>query len=52
MTITFKCMPYGSLPYDNIDLATRMMVKIFEENPFLPQLPNINATDNLYTRSG
>ena len=51
MKIDFKCLPYGDLPYETIDLATKMMVKLFENVPFLPQLPKIASDESLYQRS-
>ena len=42
MKITFKCLPVGSLPYDNVSYAVKMMMKLFEKSPFLPFLPLVN----------
>ena len=48
MDISLKCLPYGALPYNNIDLTSTMMVKLFSNIPYLPLLPQINPCDNLY----
>ena len=51
MTITTRCIPVGALPYEDIDSATRMAVKLFEKMPFLPFLPKISAEDTIVNRT-
>lgn len=51
MKISYRCMPVGSLPYDNNELATKMLVKLFERIPFLAMLPKASISENLYQRS-
>ncbi len=42
-----KCLPTGSLPYEDNSLAIKMMLKLFEHSPYLPLLPNLSAQDNI-----
>lgn len=51
MKISFKCLPVGSLPYDNISYAVKMMMKLFEKSPFLPLMPMVNPEDTLLNRT-
>ncbi|MCQ2754099.1 MAG: hypothetical protein MJ231_03525 [bacterium] len=49
-----KCLPMGTIPYDNIDYAARMVEKLFEKNPALFLLPKLSEEDNVekYTLKG
>ncbi len=49
--ISFKCLPYGDLPYTDDSLTTKMMVKLFENVPYLAMLPQASAHENLYYRT-
>lgn len=49
--ISFKCLPSGDLPYETNEAATKMMVKLFEEAPYLAMLPNASEKENIYYRS-
>ena len=51
MKIALKSMPYGNLPYDNIEYVTKMMLKLFEDTPYLPFLPKISSADNITNRT-
>lgn len=51
MKFKVRSIPYGSLPYDNIDAVSRMMVKLYEHMPFLPHLPRLNANDTIAFRT-
>ena len=42
-----KCLPTGSLPYEDNTLAIKMMLKLFEHSPYLAMLPNVSAQDNI-----
>lgn len=42
-----KCLPTGSLPYEDDSLATKMMLKLFEHSPYLAFLPNTSPEDNV-----
>lgn len=46
-----KCLPVGSLPYNDEKLATQMMVRLFEDIPYLPIVPVISATDTIISRT-
>ena len=43
-------MPLGALPYTDKAVTTRMMVKLFEGIPYLPQFPIADEHDNLLYR--
>ncbi len=49
--ISFKCLPYGDLPYTDCSLTTKMMLKLFENVPYLAMLPQASAQDNLFYRT-
>ena len=51
MKLTTRCIPLGSLPYDSIEPASKMMVKIYERLPYLPVLPCIAEEDSITTRT-
>lgn len=50
MEIASKCLPVGTVPYDNIKHATMMMAKIFPQIPFLAILPNLSPEDTISKR--
>lgn len=49
--ISFKCLPYGDLPYTDDKLTTKMMVKLFENVPYLAMLPHADEHENLCYRT-
>ena len=49
--ISFKCLPYGDLPYTDNSLTTKMMLKLFENVPYLAMLPLASEKENLYYRT-
>ena len=51
MKLTTRCLPNGKLPYDTIDTATKMMVKLFEKMPFLAELPKLEIEDSIELRT-
>lgn len=46
-----RSIPTGDLPYTDDKSATRMMVKLFEEIPFLANLPNASPDDSIVKRT-
>ena len=42
-----KCLPVGNLPYEDVSLAIKMMLKLYESLPYLAYLPKISNTDNV-----
>lgn len=44
-------MPYGALPYDNIEGATRMQAKLFDQIPYLAFCPTIDPEDTILKRT-
>lgn len=51
MNLSSKFLPYGSLPYENLKFATAAMAKLFQEIPYLPDLPAISANESIRTRT-
>lgn len=51
MKLLTRCFPAGELPYESLEAVTRMMAKLFEKNPYLPTLPNLEAENNLIVRT-
>lgn len=51
MNLATRCIPLGSLPYDNIEAVTRMAAKLFEKMPFVATLPQISEDDTLVNRT-
>ena len=46
-----RCLPIGDLPYETDKAATKMMVKLFEDVPYLPNFPNISPNETLIQRT-
>ncbi len=46
-----RCLPIGDLSYTDDKSATRMMVKLFEDIPFLANLPNASPDDSIIKRT-
>lgn len=46
-----RCLPTGDLSYTDDKSATRMMVKLFEDIPFLANLPNSSPDDSVIKRT-
>ena len=51
MILNFKNLPISSLPYNDINLCKQAMLKLYENIPYLPELPLIDANDNLIQRT-
>jgi len=51
MNLSSKNIPLGSLPYETIDTACRMLAKIYEKMPYLPLLPKIDKDDTIVNRT-
>ncbi len=51
MKLNLKNLPCGSLPYHNTKLCKQMMLRLYENVPFLPYLPKINSEDNIIKRT-
>ena len=47
MELHFKNFPASDLPYNTIETATSVMVKLYENIPFLTLLPNIGGEVSL-----
>ena len=46
--LSFRNLPIGDLPYETNEAATKMMVKLFENIPYLAMLPRVSEKENLY----
>lgn len=51
MEIALKCLPFGSLPYEDLQIGAKMMLKVYEQSPYLACFPNIDPDDNLVNRT-
>ena len=51
MKLANRCVPVGSLPYESVEAATRMLVKFYEKLPFLAFLPKVSEEDNIEHRT-
>ena len=51
MKLNFKNFPVGALPYETESSVTKMMVKIFEDIPYLPNLPIIDKNEEILYRT-
>ena len=51
MNLKLKCLPYGSMPYKDEAHITRVMIKLFEKNPYLPLVPLISEDENILMRT-
>lgn len=47
MKLATRCIPYGVLPYENLESTTRMVTKLFEKTPFIAILPKISPEESL-----
>lgn len=51
MKLHTRCLPLGTLPYEKLDLATRMQAKLFEQMPYLAIYPLIDEEDCIIRRT-
>lgn len=51
MNLNFKNLPVGDLPYEDIQLCKQMMLRLYEKIPFLPELPLMDARDEVCCRT-
>ena len=51
MKLASRCIPVGTLPYESVEAATRMLVKFYDKLPFLAYLPKVSEDDNLVHRT-
>ena len=45
MQLDFRNLPIVNLPYDEVHLCKQMMLRLYENIPFLAELPNIDSND-------
>ena len=51
MNIKMRYLPQGTLPYESVEPATKMMTKLFEKIPYCPFFTKIPSDENLITAS-
>ena len=51
MKFNFNNLPTGNLPYEDIQLCKQMMLRLYENVPFLPELPLMDPNDDIYHRT-
>ena len=51
MNLNFNQLPVGNLPYNDIKLCKQMMLRIFENIPFLPELPLMKSDDDVFHKT-
>lgn len=51
MKLNFKNLPTGNLPYVDIKLCKQMLLRLYENIPFLPELPLLDANDTILNRT-
>ena len=51
MKLYTRCLPFGALPYEAVEAATKMEAKLFEKLPHLAKLPKVDADDNIIKRT-
>ena len=51
MKLNIKNLPIVNLPYENINLCKQMMLKIYENLPFIAELPLIDPLENTLYRT-
>lgn len=47
MRLFLRCLPVGDMPYEDIKFTTKLIVKLFEQCPFLAVMPNASANDSV-----
>ena len=51
MDKSIKYIPFGSLPYEDVNIVAKMIAKLHNDIPYVPILPKINANDNILSRT-
>ena len=51
MNLNFYNLPIGNLPYEDIQLCKQMMLRLYENVPFLPELPLMNPDDDVFHKT-
>ena len=46
-----RCLPVGDLPYDTDKAATKMMVKLYENIPYLANMPVASENESIINRT-
>lgn len=51
MKLATKCLPLGALPYTSVSPAARMIAKLFEKIPYMPEMLVISQEDTVLART-
>jgi len=51
MKLNFRNLPIANLPYEDVLLCKQMMLRLYENIPYLAELPKIDANDNIIHRT-
>ena len=51
MKLSSRCIPNGDLPYEDINIATRTVAKLFEKFPYIPLLPKLEPNESILKRT-
>lgn len=51
MKLNFKNLPISNLPYEDVTLCKQMMLRLYENVPYLAELPKIDPNDNIVKRT-
>ena len=51
MNLNFKTIPSGTLPYIDKSICKQNMIRLFEEIPYLPDLPVLSSEENVLNRT-
>ena len=51
MKLSARYIPNGALPYETVVSAVRPIAKLYQNTPFIPVLPKIDAADNIQSRT-
>ena len=51
MNLDFKNLPVGNLPYDTLKSCKQMVLRLYKNIPYLPELPIIEPNDSIINRT-
>ena len=51
MKLNFRNLPIANLPYEDVALCKQMMLRLYENIPYLAELPKIDPNDNIINRT-
>ena len=51
MKLNFRNLPIANLPYEDVNACKQMMLRLYENIPYLAELPKIDPNDNITLRT-